>query len=174
MGNRCNVRRAVAAITAFVLALGGGAAAIAAPPASLGGTILSGDLRGPLPGARLHAVDAETGASFVSEPTGPGGAFRVQPLPAGSYRLAIESAGGLYAVGETVILAAGEQLLLNLAVKGPPVPPVQDPGELARKRPSAWNNPGTATGIVIGIAIILGYLFDETTDTESVASEVAL
>lgn len=62
------------------------------PPARFVGKIVDDKTGAPLPGVRVTATDTATGAAS-SATTGPDGAFALDKLPAGTYRLSVEAEG---------------------------------------------------------------------------------
>lgn len=144
--------------------------------ASISGTLFSAATSTPLAGARLHLKDAATGGSYVSSPAGIDGAFDVANLPASSYRIAVESNGGLYVVDTPVKLDAGAPRHLRLAVRttGRGRSGRADSGAKAEEAnkngaqdTSFWSNPLTATLLVVGGAILVGVIVDQATDDDN-------
>ncbi len=138
----------------------------AAVPASLSGTLVRSSDRTPLVGAKLHVGNPSTGRILSSAPTNPEGAFRVEGLDPATYQLAVELAGGLYVVDTPVRLAPGQAQILSVAIAAT----TQDEGGTApggteqSTKPSMWQNPLTAALIVLGAAIVVGYVVDQATD----------
>lgn len=140
----------------------------AAPAAALAGTVVLGaEGTAPLAGATVHLADASSGAIAASARTSETGAFRAEGLAPSTYRVGIEHDGRLYAVASPVTLAPGQVQTVTMAV--PPNAQTQAaPAEEDRDKGglSWWNNPLTASLIVVGGAVILGILIDQATDDD--------
>jgi hypothetical protein len=136
---------------------------------ALSGTLLSSERQAPLANAKIHVADPKTGEIYSSHATGANGEFVVPDLPAAVFEIAVESEGGLYLVETPVSLAPGQTRTVNVAINDEKAP---SPGDAKRKGspPSGiWNNPLTASLVVISSAVILGWILKEATD-ESVSS----
>lgn len=142
--------------------------------ASLAGTVVSSATEAPLTGARLHAGDPKTGHVFSADPTGEDGSFRLADLPAASYELAVEAGGGLYVVEAAVKLSPGEARTVTVAINPQAAPDPATGEQKKRKGAGFWNNPVTASLVVIGSATLLGYLIKKGTDDETDASPSSL
>ncbi|HJQ99486.1 MAG TPA: carboxypeptidase-like regulatory domain-containing protein [Candidatus Polarisedimenticolaceae bacterium] len=120
------------------------------------------------------------------------GTFRLDAVPAGAVELAVETAEGLYVVETPVTLAPGATRQVQLALRGRQgttpaapsgTPPPQPPPKTQTDYPSApsstpppqppannkktgtlWDNPLTATLIVIGGAVVTGLIIDAVDD----------
>lgn len=105
-------------------------------------------------------------------PVGPDGSFRLDSVPAGSVELAVETAKGLYVVDTPLTLAPGKTQNVKLALKGrDDTTPTGDKGGTAdknkkKKGTSIWNNPLTATLIVVGGAIVVGLIVDQVSNND--------
>ena len=162
------------AIVAIVALQGLGLPAEAAGGAAgsrVSGSILSAPDETPLAGARLHLGDPRSGRVFTSQPSNADGSFALAEVPPATYDVAVESNGGLYVVMTPIELAAGDARNLQVAVTplapGQMAPPPPDPdAEKNRGGTSVWNNPATAALIVVGSAIVIGFLIKEATDDE--------
>ncbi len=164
-------RRRSHPLLAAVLAVGVHLVSLPVPAsevAALGGTVVLGAQgSAPLAGAIVHLADTSTGAIAASAKTGESGAFRAEGLPPATYRVGIEKDGRLYAVASPVTLAPGQVQTVTVAIpasaSAQPMPPEddQDRGGL-----TWWNNPLTASLIVVGGAVILGILIDQATDDD--------
>jgi len=137
-------------------------AAAADVTASLAGAIVRSTDQTPLPGARLHAGDLQTGRVFSSSAADDDGSFALGDLHPSTYRLAVESDGGLYVVGTPVALAPGTARTLNLAV-----------GSYAADESDGdddWSfreNPLTAALAASGIAVVLGLVIGGSSDSRT-------
>ncbi len=130
--------------------------------ATLSGSIVWAADQTPLAGSKLHAGDAKTGEIFSSAPAGDDGSFALAELPASTYELAVESDGSLYLVGTPLTLAPGTAQTVNLAVSRQPGPSYAN-GENDDDNPGGftfWDNPLTATLILVGFVVVVGLLFD--------------
>ncbi len=165
--------RPMAALVAVALVVYTSPAAAAPPAASLTGTVVASpghDLSGPV---RVHAGDPKSGSIYSSAPVGEDGTFEIRNLPPSSYELAIEADGGLYVVATPVALEPGANRTVHLEVKpsAAPAPSRANAAEAGKAgRPSVWNNPLTATLIVIGLAVVVGLVVEELTDDDEPAS----
>ncbi len=169
----CRIRALVAASLAFLVAFPLAPACDAAPAASLGGRIVSAGTDAPLAGARLHVADGRSGRIVTSGVTGADGAFEVAGLEPASYDLAVESRGGLYVVETPVRLAGGERRSIQLAVSPQAAPaPAQDPAPKKKSAADVWNNPLTATLIVVGAAVVLGLVVESVVGNPSASPSV--
>ena len=145
--------------------------------ARVAGSILAASTQAPLPGARLHLGDPRSGKVFSSAPADAQGGFALTDIPPATYELAVESGGGLYVVQTPLELAPGQSQNLQVAISplapGQMAPPPQGEEEAKKKGgASVWNNPVTAALIVVGSAIVIGFLIKEATgeDNEPVSS----
>jgi hypothetical protein len=181
--NQSRIRALVAASLAFLVALPLAPACEAAPAASLGGRIVSAGTDAPLAGARLHVADGRSGRIVTSGVTGADGAFEIAGLEPATYDLAVESRGGLYVVETPVRLAGGERRSLQLAVSPQAVPApapagqkdppaAQDPTPKKKSAADVWNNPLTATLIVVGGAVVLGLVVESVVGNPSASPSV--
>ncbi len=132
--------------------------------ATLSGSIVWAADQTPLAGSKLHAGDPKTGGIFSSAPADDAGSFVLEELPAATYKLAVESDGGLYLVGTPVTLAPGTAQTLNLAVSGQPVPNYDEAKEDDDDDPGGfkfWDNPLMAVFILAGVAIVVGVIIGD-------------
>lgn len=146
-------------------------AAAGAAPASLSGALVRAADQTPLVGAKLHVGNPETGAIVTSSPTDAKGAFAVEGLSPAVYELAVETNGGLYVVTTPVRLAPGQARTLSVAIASTAAQVEDDdddkPGAAAAPtKTSLWENPLTAALIVLGAAIVVGFVVDAATDDE--------
>ena len=146
--------------------------ASAEPGASVTGVIRGAD-QAPLAGARLLATTSSAGPVFRSEPTTKEGTFTLSGLAAGSYRLGVEVAGGIYLVEDPLPLADGVQRTVQIAVAATTDSPGAASAAAGASEPaaSAWDNPFAAAAIVLGLAIVVGVLVNNATDDEQAGSD---
>lgn len=126
---------------------------------SITGTVFSVTPTNTLTGVVVHVANIDDQRIFSSVPTSADGSYIVEDLPAGSYEIAIESAGVLYTVGVPIQLGAGHtrQLQLNLdgqvdARQGVPTSELR----------GVWSNPLVATLIVVGSVVAIGLIADSS------------
>ena len=138
--------------------------------ASLSGRVISGETRAPLVGVKVHVGDPRTSTIRSSTTTAEDGRFTLADLPPSTYQVAIQAGQGLYIVGSPVRLAPGETKNVQLAVKPHATGRLNqlEKGEdnQAAGDTSVWDNPLTATLIVLGIATGVGVLVDQATDDD--------
>lgn len=142
----------------------------AAPSATLGaisGRVLSTDTSAPMKGVQVHVGNPRTGEIRSSAPTGEDGSFTVAGLPPATYELAVQAPRALYVVSGAVPVTDGAHRAVQVAVN-----PETAPSPAAKERASRggakwWNNPFTATLIVIGAAVVIGVVVDNATNDES-------
>jgi hypothetical protein len=155
-------------LTALVLVVATLAAshpALAAAPALLEGSV-SGDAA--LTSARVELAD-RAGSIVASAPVAGNGAFRMEAVPAGTYRVAVTTPAGAYVVGSTVALAPGSRQNVQIAVKQ------QGQGGGAGS-PSFWDTKWgkvSGVGLLVGGILVVAALVDNSGDSGStpVASE---
>jgi hypothetical protein len=164
-------RPAVAAILAVALQAVSLPSLAGSSPATLHGRVVSGGA--PMAGVKVHAGDPRTGKIYTSAPAAEDGTFRVAALPASAYELAVETPRGLFVVANGLSLAAGQERTVQLALQEDPPPPdapAPSPEEVEaaqkRQRLGLWNNPLTATLIVVGAAVVVGFAVDQLTDDD--------
>jgi hypothetical protein len=152
----------IASLLAASLAAPSGLFAGPRPSASVTGEVVGNGLAG----AIVHAA-TEDGAGR-SVPLDAHGRFDFQGLSEGAWNLAVQTPAGLHVATAPVVVRAGESraVLLTLA------PGVSAPQSPAAKRRLAdkmswWNNPLTATLIVVGAAVVVGVAVDQWTDDGS-------
>ena len=133
--------------------------------ATLAGTVYAVDGQQPIDGAVLHAGDIRTGEIYSSASTSADGSFVLSGLPPAAYKLAVETDGGLYVVGTSVQLVAGQERDVQLALR-PDV--AQDPEEADDDDDEMgfMDNPLFASLTVIGASILFGWLLSELDDSD--------
>jgi hypothetical protein len=166
-----NRRGPVARILAIILVVA--VPLIFVPPtagqegATLAGTVYVHDDEQPVDGAVLHAGDLRTGEIYSSTATNDDGDFVLSGLPPAAYRLAVETDGGLYLVGAPVRLEAGQERNVQLAIQ----PDAADDPKTASEEDEDdemgfMNNPLVASLMVIGGALVFGWLISELDDDD--------
>jgi hypothetical protein len=146
-----SLKRFVASI--LVVALAGFAApVVAAPTATLTGTVLGNDVRTPLAGVTVVVTDA-AGHSLASAPTGPDGAFTVANVGAGTTRLALSTADGSFPIATPVVLAPGQTRGVRVALKA------KQGDEEEKKKKAAAVPPGDGgKGLGAMIGVLVGFV----------------
>jgi hypothetical protein len=127
---------------------------------------------GNLAGRVLPATDGRVVARTVwvgSIPAAvtPDGSFRAVGIPVGASELAIETSEGMYAVATPVAIAPGITRRVQLAFGGKQdtsAPPPTE-GEKKKKSGGVWANPLSATLIIVGSAIVVGFAIDQLTQS---------
>jgi hypothetical protein len=127
-----------------------------------------------LKGARVTAINVQTGRRYVSNFTGDNGAYEILGLPEGTYDIAIDTQQMVYVTGSLVDLAAKQWLYLSFSVKpkgtaapGSPAPQGEakmtftDPNAVPAattepKKKGFWKSAGGITLITILVAGVVG------------------
>jgi hypothetical protein len=157
--------RVVAIGLLLVLPFNTGTLRAAASPATLVGRVVSAETQKPLEGALVHVADPATGTLRTSSPTLQDGTFTVAQLAPARYEVAVQSGGGLYPVPGAVSLSAGESRRVKVALRQEEPTP-KEGGESEKAGLSVWNNPLTATLIVVGSALVVGLVVDSMSNDE--------
>ena len=121
-----------------------------------------------LPASAAGVVPTTVWVGAVPAAVSADGSFRADAIPAGPAELAIETSEGLYLVGAPVAIAPGTTRHVQLAFGGrqdSSAPPATEK-EKKKKRGGIWAHPATATLIVIGSAIVVGFAVDELTNSD--------
>ncbi len=141
---------------------------LAAPPGAVAGET------GVLTGSVLPATDNVPAAKTVwvgaiPAPVATDGSFAATGLPAGQSELAIETSEGLYVVATPVAIAPGTTRRIQLAYGGRQDTSAPKPSENEKKKKRAgfWANPLSATLIIVGSAIVLGFAINELTQSDN-------
>ncbi len=165
MHTPCTGKRLLAAALIVSLQIAFLPALAAGTPASLTGRVLKAGSESPLAGARVHAADLSSGKVYTSAPTAKDGTFQLSGLPVSSYEVAVESAGGLYPAAARISLTEGQERAIQLTVKEESEPKAPTPNRATK--PGVWNNPLTATLIILGSAVVVGVVVDNMTKDQS-------
>jgi hypothetical protein len=149
------------------------ASTLIVPPtsAAAGSGILEGRVVVPQGSAAPKAVWAATAANAKAPQRAAvddKGAFHLDAVPAGSVELAVETAEGLYVVETPITLAPGATRQVQLALRGrqgttPAAPSGTPPPQPPPKKTKGgfWDNPLTATLVIVGGAIVTGLIIDQ-------------
>jgi len=173
MTHRGSRSRLVALGLVFTLHAGGLPLFSASPPSTLSGTVFAAGRSTPLAGARLHVADPRTGRLYTTPPTSTDGGFELADLPPAVYRLGVEIEGGLFLVDQPLSLEAGQLRTVTLQLGQAEPEPEPDPESEAKtkkKKAGVWDNPLTASLIILGGAIVVGYVVNELTDDSPTVS----
>ncbi len=143
--------------------------------ASLSGHVLSADSHLPLAGVRVHVGDPRTGAVHSSAATALDGSFSVAGLPPSTYEVAVQSDQGLYVVNGPIHLTPGEARRVQVGVRKDISPSPAGSAKTRRKGATNWwNNPLTATAIVVGAAVFIGVLVDHASKDQTTGASPSL
>ncbi len=137
--------------------------------ATLAGTVYVLADEQPVDGAVLHAGNIRTGEIYSSAATNGDGGFVLSGLPPAAYKLAVETEDGLYVVGTSLRLEAGQERDVHLALQ----PEAADDPKTASEDDEEgalgfMNNPLYASLVVIGVSILFGALISELDDNDEI------
>ena len=151
------------AVSPIVLAL-----VLAVRPGALAGEtgVLAGYVL-PAKGNGLAARTVWVGA--IPAPVAADGSFEATGIPAGQSELAIETSEGLYVVAAPVAIAPGTTRRIQLAYGGRQDSSAPKPSENEKKKKGGgfWANPLSATLIIVGSAIVVGFAIDQLTQSDN-------
>jgi carboxypeptidase family protein len=141
-----------------------------APPASIASS--SGALEGRVVSGKGNAAPTAVWVATAARPqepqrtaVGENGSFRIDDVPAGTVELAVETADGMYLVDTPITLAPGATRQVQLALRGRENNPPPTPAP-HKKTGTLWDNPLTATLIVVGGAVVTGLIIDAVDDDD--------
>ena len=163
MNHRCGTQVVALAVALSLLGLTPLAGA-ESTIATLAGVIRSAD-RAPLSGARLVAMDPETGQVVASEPTAADGNFILPGLPSGSYELAVARGEMLFLVESPLYLVAGVTRHVQIVVDTERAASEVVDGSTALPQ-SLRDNAVLAVFLVIVGATFVGEMLENITDDE--------
>lgn len=153
-------RLVVALLTVILLAP---APILASPTSALAGRVVP--MGGAHPAKAVWLADPAGGSAPTSVAVAADGSFRADGLRPGPIAIAIETDAGLYAVASPVTLAPGSTRSVRLALEeGKDTNPPPADEKKSRKALSVWNNPLTASLIVLGAAVVVGVAVDQLTN----------
>jgi hypothetical protein len=97
------------------------------------------------------------------------GSFEATGIPVGQSEIAIETSGGLYVVATPVAIAPGATRRVQLAYGGRQDSSPQPPSENEKKKKGGgfWADPLSATLVIVGSAIVLGFAIDQLTQSDN-------
>lgn len=136
------------------------------------GVVVRGESAQPASGVRVHLADPATGEIRTSAPTAADGSFTVVDLPEARYEVGVEADGGLYLVPTPVEIGPESTVPLHLTL-APAASGDEKPIDIVgthRKGVSVWNNPLTATLVVLGIAVGAGIVVDQVFEDDDSSS----
>jgi hypothetical protein len=167
MNRRAPLSRVLATLLVVALPLAFVPQTSAVENASLAGAVYTAADEQPIDGAVLHAGDILSGLIYSSTQTDDDGNFVLAGLPPAAYQLAIETDEGLYMVGSSVQLDAGQQREVQLELHKKTAKDPESAQEDETKGDMGFmNNPLFASLTVIGASILLGVLISEIDDRD--------
>jgi hypothetical protein len=145
-----------------------------APTATLSGRIVGAADARPMPGARVWLAESPGTRVIASSPSSQNGAFRLRQVPPGTYALAVETGPGLYTLEPSLQLTPDATHVVRIEV---PFGTTEDSAANEAPSPSKaqkriWNNPYTASLIVLGAAALVSVVVQSVTD-ETLATPTA-
>ena len=136
-----------------------------ASSATLSGEIVSADSRAPMLGVVVRVLNPGTGDLYTSPPTDQQGAFAFDSLPPATYFMAVQQGDGVFAAPSPVVLAPGEHRTVQVALyqndEDDEAAPSPAAAQSATYKAGPLENPLTALGIALGIAVVVGYAVEE-------------
>ena len=144
----------------------------ATPTGSIAGQVLAPPT-GHAPAITVFASSEAPQAAPASAAVATDGSFRLEGLPAGRVHLAVATSDGLYPVAVPVAVPAGGTRTVHLALAGrqdtnaDDLPPDYADDDKKKGGLGFWNNPLTASLVVIGAAIAVGVLVDQLSDDDN-------
>ncbi len=133
-------------------------AASAAGGASFRGRVVAAGGGAPRAGVVVALVSPSSAeAIYRSSPTDDRGVFRVEGVPAGSYRLLVETPDGAFLASDPLELKAGSNRPVSLALRA------NSPAEegASGQNQSRWQKWVIVGGIVVGALIVVDALTEE-------------
>jgi hypothetical protein len=153
------MRVALPMVLAFVLA---------APPGAFSGEagVLAGSV---LPEAGNGPTAKTVWVGSIPAPVAADGSFEATGVPAGQSELAIETSEGLYVVATPIAIAPGTTRRVQLAYGGRQDSSAPKPAENEKKKKGGgfWANPVTATLVIVGSAIVVGFAVNQLTESDN-------
>lgn len=164
--NRPVWMRGIASLLSVIL-IGGTGAFASSTPAALQGTITVKGGTAPVAGAVLLVGNPRDGSVVPSAPADAQGRFTVQDLPPATYRVAVRQGESLWVVDAPVTLAPGQMRELTVGINPQQAPsPKEAQKQSHSDNMSFWNNPLTASLLVVGAAILVGVAIDAASDDD--------
>lgn len=146
----------------------GGTGVFASPaPASIQGTVTVSGGTEPIAGAIVLVGNPRDGSVVASGPADGQGRFAVANLAPATYQVAVRQGERLWVVDAPVTLAPGQARDLTVGINPQQAPaPEAAAKEADKDRMSFWNNPLTASLVVVGAAVVVGFAIDAATDDD--------
>ena len=140
--------------------------------ASLTGRVVHAGAQVPIGSGKVHVGDPRTGQIATTDLSREG-TFTVSGLAPGTYELAVETGGVVNVASNPVLLGPDQNKAVQISVDpkmaqtGPDGPPA-DPAATSNKKTGTtfWNNPLTATAIVVLSAVVVGIAIDGMSDDD--------
>lgn len=140
---------------------------------SLTGRVVLAGGNAPIGTGKVHVGDPRTGQIATADLSREG-TFTVKGLAPGTYELAVETSGVMNVAANPILLGPDQNKAVQIAVDprmaqtGDPM--TDDPAVEEKKKKmsntSFWNNPLTATAIVVVSAIVVGIAIDGMSDDD--------
>ena len=155
---------------ALVVLVVSSALCFAGDSTELSGQVLDANALTPLSGARVLLLDTNQ-KIHSSDQSDQNGSFTTTNIPIDTYQIAVEFDGTIYSLDQPLEIDR-EASFIRIAIPAL-VPAVtqedeeddDDEGALPPGAPSGlWSNPGTAAGLVVGGAFLLGWVIDSVSD----------
>jgi len=142
---------------------------------SLTGRVVVAGGHSPIGTGKIHVGDPRTGQIATADLSREG-TFTVSGLAAGTYEVAVETGGVMNVASNPVLLGPDQNKAVQIAVNtkmaqtGNGDPMKDDPAVEEKKKKqsgtSFWNNPLTATAIVVVSAVVVGLAIDGLSDDD--------
>ena len=142
---------------------------------SLTGRVVVAGAHSPIGTGKIHVGDPRTGKIATADLSREG-TFTVSGLAAGTYEVAVETGGVMNVASNPILLGPDQNKAVQIAIDsrmaqtGNGDPMTSDPAVEEKKKKqsgtSFWNNPLTATAIVVVSAVVVGLAIDGMTDDD--------
>jgi hypothetical protein len=142
---------------------------------SLTGRVVVAGAHSPIGTGKIHVGNPRTGQIATADLSREG-TFTVSGLAAGTYEVAVETGGVMNVASNPVLLGPDQNKAVQIAVNtkmaqtGNGDPMKDDPATAQKQKKqtgtSFWNNPLTATAIVVVSAVVVGLAIDGLSDDD--------
>ena len=143
---------------------------------SLTGRVVVAGAHSPIGTGKIHVGDPRTGKIATADLSREG-TFTVSGLAAGTYEVAVETGGVMNVASNPILLGPDQNKAVQIAIDpkmahqtGNGDPMTSDPAVEEKKKKqsgtSFWNNPLTATAIVVVSAVVVGLAIDGLSDDD--------
>ena len=139
---------------------------------SLTGRVVLAGNHAPIGSGKVHVGNPRTGEIATADLSREG-TFTVAGLAAGTYEVAVETAGVMNVAANPVLLGPDQNRAVQIAVdpkmaqtEPMPADPVIEQKQKKQSGTSFWNNPLAATAIVVVSAVVVGLAIDGMSDDE--------